>query len=182
MALTASIFKAEIAISDLRRHHYHNYHHTLARHPSETDERMMLRLLCFAMFADEQLQFSRGLSNDDEPDLWQRNLSGEIELWIELGQPSEKRLRRARSQAKHVVVVSYSGRSAQQWWQDNAGSLSRHNWLSVINIDAQESQALSSLTQRTMRLQCTLDEDAIWLSDDSTSLTVHPQLLSGELP
>ena len=85
MALSASIFKADIDISDLRRHYYHSHSLTLARHPSETNERMMLRLLSFALFADEQLSFTRGLSNDDEPDLWRHSLSGETELWIELG-------------------------------------------------------------------------------------------------
>ena len=180
MALTASIFKADIEISDLRRHHYQPYQLTLARHPSETDERMMLRLLSFALFADPALQFTRGLSNDDEPDLWRHSLSGETELWIELGQPSEKRLRRARSKARHVVVVCYGGRRTAQWWQENQGKLSQQSWLSVIEIPEDESRALSALTQRSMQLQFTLDEDSVWVSSSSDSIAINPQWLHGE--
>ena len=181
MALSASIFKADIDISDLRRHYYHSHSLTLARHPSETNERMMLRLLSFALFADEQLSFTRGLSNDDEPDLWLKELHGGIRLWIELGQPSAKRLRRARSQAEHVVVISYGGRPASQWWQDEGEQLSKENWLSVLEIPSDASQALAEWAQRGMQLQLTLDEDNIWVSSAEQSLQIQPVLRCGNI-
>ncbi|MCP3669955.1 MAG: YaeQ family protein, partial [Gammaproteobacteria bacterium] len=104
MALKATIFKTEIQVTDMDRNHYQNYAFTIARHPSETDERMLARLLAFSMHAEESLTFTKGLSTDDEPDLWQKSLSGEIELWIDLGQPDEKRIRRACGRARQVVV------------------------------------------------------------------------------
>ncbi|MGD8913837.1 MAG: YaeQ family protein, partial [Candidatus Thiodiazotropha sp.] len=116
MALKATIFKAELQVSDMERGHYQTYDLTLARHPSETDERLMVRLLAFALNADEALSFTKGLSTEDEPELWLKSLSGEIELWIELGQLDEKRLRRACGLAKQVIVYLYAERSAAVWW------------------------------------------------------------------
>lgn len=172
MALTATIFKVSLDISDLRRHHYQHYNLTLARHPSETDERMMLRLLAFALFADEQLSFTRGLSSDEEPDLWLKSLNGEIELWIELGAPSSKRLRQARGLARQVVVLSYGGRSADKWWQDNAGELSSIKNLSVWEVPQSQAGALAQLVQRNMDLQCTVDDNTLWLSDLRQTLDI----------
>ncbi|MDX1505824.1 MAG: YaeQ family protein [Spongiibacter sp.] len=181
MALTASIFKAEIDISDLRRHYYQSHKLTLARHPSETDERMMLRLLAFAMFADEGLSFTRGLSNDDEPDLWQHGLNGDIELWLELGQPSDKRLRRARSLSRRIVVFSYGGRSSQQWWQEKSSELSRDPRLSVVDIDPTASQALAAMAQRGMRLQFTLEDSSIWVSSPDANIEITPTVWCGDI-
>ena len=177
MALSATIFKARLQISDLRRHYYAEHSLTVARHPSETDERMMLRLLAFALYADDALQLTRGLSTDEEPELWQHNLQGEIELWIELGQPTEKRLRQARGQARHVVVLSYGGRPATQWWQANGAALAKLGSVSVYELAPADSQALAALAQRNMDLQFTLDEDSIWVSSNdhniALSLTTH---------
>lgn len=164
MALSATIFKARLQVSDLRRHYYAEHTPTVARHPSETDERMMLRLLAFALYADDALQLTRGLSTDEEPELWQHNLQGEIELWIELGQPTEKRLRQARGQARHVVVLSYGGRTAQQWWQSNGPAISKLEAVSVYELAPADTQALAAMAARNMDLQVTLDEDTVWVS------------------
>lgn len=174
MALTATIFKASLDISDLRRHHYQRYPLTLARHPSETDERLMLRLLAFALFADEHLEFSRGLSNPEEPELWLKSASGEIELWLELGNPTVKRLRRARSLARHVAVISYGGRAAEQWWRDVADELKNFKTLSVLEITQEQSRALAAMAQRNMDLQCTLEDTTVWFSDRDRSLEITP--------
>lgn len=115
MALKATIFKAEIQVADMDRHHYADYSLTLARHPSETDERMMVRLLAFALFADPALAFGKGLCVDDEPDLWQKDLTGTIERWIDVGQPDEKWTRKACGRAREVVLVAY-GRALEVWW------------------------------------------------------------------
>ena len=172
MALKATIFKAELQLSDMDRHHYQTYPLTLARHPSETDERMMIRLLAFALNADEQLSFTKGISTDDEPDLWLKNLSGEIELWIELGQPDEKRLRKACGRAKQVIVYPYAERSAALWWQQSQQTFKRFENLSVKRISVSGNHALSDLAQRNMSLTCTIQEGQLWLSDGQRDLTV----------
>jgi uncharacterized protein YaeQ len=172
MALKAIIFKAEMAIADMDRHYYHTHALTLARHPSETDERMMVRLLTFALHADEALQFTKGLSNHDEPDLWQKDLSGDIELWIDLGQPEEKRIRKACGRAKSVVIYCYSSNASEIWWQQNRNKLERFDNLSVIAISTDTSQQLATLAQRTMRLQCTIEDGGVWLGDHTQTVEV----------
>ena len=125
MATKATIYKASLQIVDLDRDYYHEHSITLARHPSETDERMMVRLLAFVQHASEDLTFTRGLSTSDEPDLWQKDLTGAIELWIELGQPDEKRIRKACGRAQKVWIYSYSGRSAEIWWEQIGSALGK---------------------------------------------------------
>lgn len=174
MAQGATIFKAVVDISDVRRHYYAQHRLTLARHPSETDQRLMLRLLAFALFASEGLQFCRGISNDDEPDLWRKNLSGEIELWIELGQPSEKRLRRALGLAQQVVILNYGGREVQQWQQQQAAILETEPKLNVLEISSEDSRALAGLAERNLSCQITLDEDSTWVSTAAQSLEIRP--------
>jgi len=122
MALKSTIFKADLQIADMDRNYYQGHSLTLARHPSETDERMMVRLLAFALFADERLEFGRGLSADDEPALWRKDLTGAIELWIEVGLPDERELRKACGRAERVVVLCYGGRGAELWWDRTARS------------------------------------------------------------
>lgn len=173
MALKATIFKAELQVSDMDRHHYQTYPLTLARHPSETDERMMIRLVAFALNADEQLSFTKGISSDDEPDLWLKSLSGEIERWIELGQPDEKRLRKACGRAKQVIVYPYAERSAAIWWQQNQQTFKRFENLNVMWISVSGKHALSELAQRNMTLTCTIQEGQLWLSDGERDVTVE---------
>jgi len=174
MALKATIFKAELQIADMDRQYYAAHSLTIARHPSETDERMMLRLLVFALAADEQLSFTRGISNDDEPDLWQRNLSGEIEHWIELGQPDEKRLRKACGRARRVTVHPYGG-GADIWWAQNRERLQRFDNLTVTAFPAESGAALACMAQRNMQLQCNIQDGEAWFSDGENNLSIAPQ-------
>lgn len=174
MALKSTIFKAELQISDMDRHYYQTHNLTIARHPSETDERMMVRILAFALHADEGLEFTKGISTQDEPDLWQKSLSDEIVLWIDLGQPDEKRLRKACGRARSVIVYTYSGNSAEIWWQQNSNSLGRFDNLTIINLPADTVQALGKLAQRTMRLQCSIQDGEVWLGDDQAMVQVNP--------
>ena len=173
MALKATIFKAELQLSDMDRHHYQTYSLTLARHPSETDERMMIRLVAFALNAHEQLSFTKGISSDDEPDLWLKSLSGEIELWIELGQPDEKRLRKACGRSKRVIVYAYAERSATLWWQQNQQSFKRFENLSVALLSVGNEEILRDLVQRNMSLACTIQEGQIWLGDGRLDVTLE---------
>ncbi|MBS1170781.1 MAG: YaeQ family protein [Burkholderiaceae bacterium] len=173
MALKATIFKASLQIADIDRNHYHEYPLTLARHPSETDERMMVRLLAFALFANEQLAFGKGLSSDDEPDLWQKDLTGVIELWLEAGLPDEKRLRQACGRAQQVVVLCY-GSAADVWWSQQRSKLERLTNLTVLRLPVEGSQALARLAERTMTLQCTVqDGQMLWTGGDQT-VAVEP--------
>ena len=164
MASNATIFKATMQISDMDRHYYEDHALTLARHPSETDERMMVRLLAFALHAHEALSFGRGLSSEEEPALWQKDLTGAIDIWIEVGQPEEKTIRRACGRAKQVCIYTYGGRGADQWWEKNLATLARLNNLSVMNLPLDASRALARLAQPSMQLQCTIQEGQIWLA------------------
>jgi len=172
MALKATIFKAELQIADMDRGYYGSHTLTLARHPSETDERMLIRVLAFCRHAHEDLSFTRGLSTDDEPDIWQRDLTGRIEVWIDIGQPDEKRIRKACGRAAQVHIYCHSGRSAELWWQKIRDSLERFDNLTVITIDAAASQSLARLAQRSMQMQCTIQDGQIWLADAETSVQV----------
>lgn len=171
MALSATIYKAELNISDMDRQYYASHALTIAQHPSENDARMMLRLLCFALYADEQLNFTKGISTDDEPDLWLKNLSDEIELWIELGQPDEKRIRKACGRAQQVVVVNYGGH-AEPWWKQNAAGLDRYKNLRVFKIDDEALNSLSALAQRNMELQATIQDGEVYLTSAQGHYTV----------
>jgi uncharacterized protein YaeQ len=176
MALKATIFKSRLQLTDLDRHYYQAHVLTLARHPSETDERMMVRLLAFARHASATLAFSRGLSTVDEPDLWQHGPAGDIELWIDLGQPDEKRIRKACSQARQVCVYCYSGHSAALWWERLHNRLGNLYNLSVINLPPPASQALAALAQRSMQLQCTIQDGQLWLGDTDSIVEVNPEI------
>jgi uncharacterized protein YaeQ len=175
MALKSTIFKAELQIADLDRNYYQNHALTVARHPSETDERMMARILAFALYADPALIFGKGLSSEDEPDLWRKDLTGAIELWIEVGLPDEKRIRRACGRARQVVVLTYGGRVADMWWQQNKAALQRQDNLAIINLAAEESRALAALATRGMQLQCTLQEGELWLIVDGENTRIAPE-------
>jgi len=176
MALKSTVVKAELVISDLDRHYYASHALTLAQHPSETDERLMVRLLAFALFADERLEFGRGLSSDDEPDLWQRARSGEIERWIDLGQPDESRIRKACGRAREVVLIGYGGRAFSLWLDKQAAALARCTNLRVIEIPPEAVEALGSLMQRSMRLQCLIEDGELQLMNESASLAIQPQV------
>lgn len=172
MAISATIYKASVAIADMTRQHYHTYPLTIALHPSETVERMMVRILAFALNADQQLEFTKGISTDDEPDLWQKDLTGHTEHWIELGQPDEIRLRKACAQADKVTVINFQQRASDIWWQQNHNKLTRFDNLTVTVFDSQACQQLEELTERSMQLQLTIEDDAIWLSTNQGSIEI----------
>lgn len=173
MALKSTIFKASLGVADLDRPHYGDYSLTLARHPSETDERMMVRLLAFALFSDERLEFGKGLSTAEEPALWLRDYSGEIRLWIEVGLPDERAVRKAVGRADAVVVLAYGGRAVDLWWAKEGEAMSRLPKLTVLALDAGQSAALADLAQRNMSLHCTVQEGQIWLSDGMQTVPIE---------
>ena len=174
MALKSTIFKAVLQVSDMDRHYYQEHALTLARHPSETDERMMVRLLAFALHADERLEFGRGLSADDEPALWRKDLTGAIELWIEVGLPDEREIRKACGKANRVVVLCYGGRGADLWWEQNRDRLERLRNLTVVALPSAATQELAALASRSMGLQCSIQDGQAWLTDGAQTIHIAP--------
>jgi len=174
MALKAAIHKLQLQVADMDRHHYAEHALTVARHPSETDERMMVRVLAFALNADEAMMFGRGVSTADEPDLWQHSLNGEIAHWIQLGQPDVRDLRRACGRARQVTVITYSGHSAALWWEQVADKCTALANLTVVDIPVEAVKALATLAARNMALNALVQEGSVWLSDAATTVTVAP--------
>lgn len=180
MALKATIFKATLNIADMDRHYYADHHLTLARHPSETDERMMIRLLAFILNASDSLEFTKGISTDDVPDLWQKSLSDEIELWIELGLPDESRLRKACNRADQVILYTYGGRAVPLWWEKHRGKLARFSNLTIINLPPEATEPLVELAERGMNLQCTIQDGTVNIGNEQTLVSLTPELLHPE--
>jgi uncharacterized protein YaeQ len=174
MAQKATIFKADLAVADMDRGHFATHALTLARHPSETDERMMVRLLAFALNASEALTFGRGLSTEDEADLTQRDLTGAIQLWIDVGLPDERSLRKASGRAKRVIVYAYGGRAVDLWWAKNRDAFERVRNFSAFDVPLEASRALARFAARTMQLQCTVQDGHLWFSnaDETVAITL----------
>jgi uncharacterized protein YaeQ len=177
MAAKATVFKVSLQIADMDRHYYADHQFTLAQHPSETDTRMMVRLLAFAINASETLVFSKGLCVDDEAELWDKNLSGEIDLWVEFGQADEKWLRKACGRSKQVILYTYGGRSVPIWWQQNQIAFARYDNLTVINFPEDAVKQMDVFVNRNMALQVSLSEGQVWLSDANNSVLIEPETL-----
>jgi len=177
MALKSTICKAELAVADIDRGYYGNHAVTLARHPSETDERMMVRLLAFALHADDALAFGRGLSADGEPDLWRRDLTGTIEQWIDVGLPDEREVRKACGRAREVHVLAYGGRAVDLWWQASCDKLERQDRLAVSEVPIDASRALAQMAARSMRLQITIQEGNVLVADGTVSIPMELPIL-----
>ena len=179
MALKATIHKADLQIADMDRHVYADHALTIARHPSETDERMMVRVLAYALYAQDGIAFTKGLFDVDEPEVWVKSLTGEIALWIDLGQPDEARIRRACSRAEQVIVLCYSS-GCEVWWKQIASKLTRFSNLTVLQLPAEASQTLATLAERSMRLQCMVQDGEIWINTDTQNVAV--KLTALQLP
>jgi uncharacterized protein YaeQ len=182
MALKATIYKAQLQIADMDRALYADHALTLALHPSETEERLMVRLLAFALQVpaddhDGALQFARGLSDADEPDLWQHALDGRLRHWIEVGLPDERRMTRACARADKVSIYAY-GTQAAPWWAGMSGRLSRLRNLHVWSLSPANSQALAALAARSMQLQVSVQDGQVWFVQGERSAEVHPEALS----
>jgi uncharacterized protein YaeQ len=177
MATGATIYRAELSVADMDRNYYADHSLTIARHPSETEERLMIRLLAFAVFAADDLQFGRGISTDDEPDLWRRDLTGLIQLWVDVGLPEEKWLRKACGRSRQVVVLAYGAAKAEQWWKRNEPDLRRLDNLAVLAVPAAAGPALAAMAARSMRLTVTLQESQIWVGADPREASLQLDIL-----
>ena len=182
MALKSTVFKASVQIADMDRALYADHALTLARHPSETDERLMARVLAFALNVPTDdhrcaLLSARGLSDSDEPDLWQHDLTGQLMQWIEVGQPDDRRMLKASARAESVSIYAYSA-AVPIWWAAIAGKLSRLRTLAVWQLAADESQALAALAERSMNLQVTVQEGTVWVGNGRASVELTPVRLN----
>jgi uncharacterized protein YaeQ len=165
MAVKATVYKAELEIVDMDRNYYATHRLTLACHPSETPERLMIRLLAFARNACERLSFGKGISEASEPDLWQKDLTGAIELWIELGHPDEKTLAKALGRSPRVLVYTYSARP-ELWWDPLRRRFEGDRKLSVFHVDAGSARELAGMAAAAMNLQCSIQDGETWFRDD----------------
>jgi uncharacterized protein YaeQ len=179
MALKSTIYKADVQIADMDRPYYGDHALTLARHPSETEERLMIRLLAFIRHADPALQFGKGLSDADEPDLWQKDLTGAIQRWIEVGNPDERRILKACGRSAEVIVYSYGSVSAN-WWSQIGSRVQKAANLRVYAITPDTGAALAELAQRGMQIQCTAQDGELWISNGERTVPVQFKVLKSE--
>ncbi|MFV1873405.1 MAG: YaeQ family protein [Oleiphilus sp.] len=178
MALSSTIFKVQLDLSDLNRHIYQSFKLTVARHPSENDQRMMLRLVAFALFADERLSFTKGISTNEEPDLWIKNYSDDVELWLELGQPDEKRIRQACAQSEKVVILSYGDRNLSLWLEQIKKSIERFDKLKIYHIDDDTLKQLPTLVDKNMHLHVSIQDADMFIGNDDINLSIAIQNIS----
>jgi uncharacterized protein YaeQ len=183
MALKSTIFKANLQIADIDHGYYADHALTLARHPSETDERMMVRLVAMAIHAHElqdtcngdgTLGFGAGLSDPDDPDVSLTDFTGRKRLWIEVGQPEDKPIAKACSKADAVLLYAFSS-AADVWWRGIETKLTRLDKLQVWRLPTEAAPALAALAERSMQLQATIQEGEVTLS--STRGSVHIALV-----
>ena len=180
MAIKSTVYKATLGIADMDRPYYGEHVLTLARHPSETEERLMVRLLAFALHADGRLEFGRGISADDEPALWLKEYSGDIRLWIETGLPDERLLRRAAGRADKVIVIAYGGKSMEAWWLKEGAAIARIRHVRVFALDDETSGALTALADRNMQLQCTVQDGQAWITNGPETVLVELRELTSD--
>ena len=174
MAQNATIHKVELSVCDMDRHYYETHKLTVAKHPSETDERLMVRLLAFALNAHAMLEMTKGLSTDDEPDIWQKSLSGEIDVCVLLGLPSEKVMRQSCGKAAKVIVYPYGGRVAEMWWDKVNNGTTRFDNLQVVNFSEADTSALAKLANRAMKLQVNIQDGDVMVSVDQSVVYIAP--------
>lgn len=165
MATKATIHKALLNIANMDTNYYNEHNLTLALHPSETEQRLMARIIAFVLNANEDLGFCKGISEDDEPDLWEKDFDGTIKLWIELGQPDEKRIKKACGRANKVIIYTYQENMATPWFKQIENNLSRFKNLSIIHLNIEDD--LEELAKRSMVLQCNISDEELTLISDN---------------
>lgn len=170
MAISATINKVSLNIADMDRHYYQTHEITAAQHPSETDYRFMMRIIAFALNASETLTFTKGLSSEDEPEIWQKSLVDDIELWIDFGQLDDKRMRKACGRADKVMIYTYNEGKASVWWEQIKNKLDRYRNLSIYHIFTED--AIDGLVNRNMQLQCNIQDNEMYLGDEEKSFTI----------
>ncbi|MFZ4715419.1 MAG: YaeQ family protein [Bacteriovoracaceae bacterium] len=173
MALKSTIHKIRLTLSNINIHHYQDYSLTLAKHPSETDERMMIRLLAYALSAHEEIQFTKGISDDTEPDLWKLNYDGSVEHWIELGLPDERHIRQICSKAKKVTIYTYHGNQAAKWYESIENSSNRFEHLSIVHFRVLGELPIEVLSDKGMNLDISIQDNELWIANEKERIGVE---------
>jgi len=174
MAVGATIYKCKLNIANMDTHYYAEHSLTMAKHPSESDLRLMVRLVTFTLNASDTLAFTKGISQDDEPDVWAKDLSGDIDLWIDIGQPDEKRIRKACGRSRKVIIYNYLEGSALSWWKQAAKTLGRFENLSVIFLKIDGD--LDTLAERSMAVQCNISDGELSFIVDENSVVIESEV------
>ena len=174
MAANATIHKALLNIANMDQNYYEEHNLTLAQHPSENDLRLMIRVIAFVLNANDTLMFCKGISTDDEPDLWQKSFGGDIEMWIDLGQPDEKRIKKACGRSEKVKIYTFKESLSTPWFKQIEGSLSRFKNLEIIHLNIDGD--IESLYNRSMNIQCNILDNELTLSDNDKSVIITQEV------
>jgi uncharacterized protein YaeQ len=175
VAIKPTIYKVSINLSDLDRHNYDTLNLTIAKHPSETDERMMARIVAYCFEAQDNLMLTKGLSDTDEPDMWAKSLDDQIQLWLDVGEPATDRIKKASRIASNVAVYSFNSKS-NVWWSQSSDKLKQYG-AHCYQFNHQEIEHLASLLERTMKWYVTISENTAAIQTDSDEASVHRELL-----
>jgi uncharacterized protein YaeQ len=173
MAIGASIYKVDVNVANLNTHYYEDHSLTIAKHPSENVTRLMIRLVSFLANAHGALEFTKGLSTSEEPDIWQRDYSGEIIQWIELGQPELKRVRQSCGKSQKVRIYTYHENKSNEWFLKNKESFNTLNKLEITHLKVRSEESLEDLVERNMKLNCMIEENTLYLSNDNKRVEIE---------
>ena len=175
MALKPTIYKARIALSHLERNLYDNLNLTVALHPSETLQRMVARVLAFCLNYQDDLTFTKGLSDVEEPDLWVYTIDDKVQLWIDVGEPDPERVRKSARKASQVVVYSFNQKS-DTWWQQSRAKISK-NGVKVVRFNPESVISLSELVERTMDWSITITGESAFVATPNGEVEIDWQTL-----
>lgn len=173
MAIGATIFKVNLNLSNLNSHYYDDFNLTIAKHPSENDERMMYRIIAFLFCAHQDLELTKGLSSTEEPDLWQRDITGRIIHWIELGLPDERRIKQACGKSDNVTIFTYHENKTQEWITKISASFKNNDKVKIYHINTLKGPQIESLIKKSMRLSALIEENILYLSDDDDRIGIE---------
>jgi uncharacterized protein YaeQ len=177
MALSSTIYKVDISLSNLNTHYYVDLDLTMAKHPSENESRMMYRLLAFLYCAHPDLKFTKGLSATEEPELWQKDYSGQIIQWIEMGLPESKRIRQAKGKSQSVKIFTYHQNKSLEWYKKNISDIKKDSNLDVYQFNLNENGPIDKFVKKSMKLSCIIEDEQIFLSDDNERIGIQVQNL-----
>ncbi len=175
---SSTIYKAFVELSNLNSHTYESFNLTMAKHPSENESRMMYRLVSYLHESNKNLEFTRGLSSTDEPEVWEKGASGEVIHWIEMGEPDEKRIRKVCGKSQKVTIYTYNQNTAHLWFEKIKNKLIGNQKVKIYHIQNQED--FEVLINRSMKLDCLIEDQSLYLSDELNRIEffIQPQNLT----
>lgn len=166
MAIKPTIYKLSIAISDFNRDYYDSVNLTVALHPSETVQRMMARIVAYCLNAQDNITFTKGLSNIEEPDIWVKTLDDQITLWIEVGEPSPERIKKSSRIAPEVKFYSFNSKS-DTWWKQSKDKVSQFKNVKFYQFDWPQIQLLATFAERSMDWSLSISGDTVYIAAEN---------------